>query len=332
VPAERVFIVGANRSGTTWLQQLLGGHPRIVTPHETELFFDYVASWRRIWDEQLPTDPERWRQRRHRGLPAVLTEEAFSEVLLEFVGRVDAELLRLKPSAEVVVEKALGVRGELILDLLPASGFIHIIRDGRDASASMLRASRGWGSHWAPRSGEWAAYSWRRATETGRAISALTDRYVEIRYEALQSEAGPEILLDLFRFCGVEADEKVSTEIYSRFSLDTSANGKRPSSIVWGGEVARRIGAGELEPDGFAGAGGVGAWRRDLRLDDRLLFDSVAGDLLCALGYENDRGWIGAGHLRRFAARVPLALSWRASRLRHSVAARIAGEGRNGAR
>ncbi len=32
-----VFLVGAPRSGTTWLQHLLGAHPRIATRQETDL-------------------------------------------------------------------------------------------------------------------------------------------------------------------------------------------------------------------------------------------------------------------------------------------------------
>ena len=32
---DLVFIVGSPRSGTSWLQQMLGSHPEIATPTET---------------------------------------------------------------------------------------------------------------------------------------------------------------------------------------------------------------------------------------------------------------------------------------------------------
>ncbi|MER3452771.1 MAG: hypothetical protein C4344_03635, partial [Acidimicrobiia bacterium] len=42
-----VFLIGAQRSGTTWLQCLLGAHPRVATPQEPEFFTGYVAAWDR---------------------------------------------------------------------------------------------------------------------------------------------------------------------------------------------------------------------------------------------------------------------------------------------
>lgn len=324
MPADWVFIIGAGRSGTTWLQQLLGAHPQIVAPQEMDLFGRYVAEWREIWRGHLPDDPEIWRQRRHRGLPAVLTQEAFDELLLDAIRRVEGELVRLKPTARVVAVKEAGLSGEMMLDLLPRAGFVHIIRDGRDVTASMVRASRGWGHLWAPNSIEWGAHAWRKGVQTGRATAGLTDRYVEVAYESLRSNAGPEVLRRLFDFCGVESDAAACARIYDRFSLDRPQDREPRSSVVWGGEVARRVGAGNLEPEGFAGTGGVGAWKRELGLRERLLFDSVAGDLLRELGYEGDRSWIGSGRIRRLAARTPLAVSWRVGRLRHGIAARIA--------
>ena len=38
-----VLLVGAPRSGTTWLQTMLGAHPDVVTPQETDLFSRYLA-------------------------------------------------------------------------------------------------------------------------------------------------------------------------------------------------------------------------------------------------------------------------------------------------
>src|SRR5947208_10995760 len=46
-----VFIVGAQRSGTTWLQRLLASHPAIAGGQESHLFSGYLAP---LW--------QRWRQ------------------------------------------------------------------------------------------------------------------------------------------------------------------------------------------------------------------------------------------------------------------------------
>jgi hypothetical protein len=308
---------------------MLGAHPAIATPQELHLVDAYLVPWERAWREQLPDDPQRWRELRHLGLPAALTEEAFDDLMRSVVERVHGEVLALKPGAEVVLEKVpgYGLYADLILRLLPGAGFIHLVRDGRDSVASMVRAGRGWGRFWAPSSVDGAVVIWRMCVEGARAIGARTGRYVEVRYEDLCSDDGPRLLLELFGFCGVEADEAACAEIHARFSLGSRDRATaRESSVVWGGEVARRVRTGELEPDGFTGTGGVGAWRRDLALRDRLLFDSGGGRLLRELGYERDRSWIGSGPLRRFAARVPLAIDWRVRRLRRHAGSWIGGQ------
>src|SRR5438876_565526 len=37
-----VFVVGAPRSGTTWLQTMLAAHPEVASPQETYIFSAYV--------------------------------------------------------------------------------------------------------------------------------------------------------------------------------------------------------------------------------------------------------------------------------------------------
>lgn len=310
MPADPIFLVGASRSGTTWLQEMLGAHPAIATPHELHFFDRYLTPWVDAWADHLPEDPERWRQARHVGLPAALTEETFSALMREVVDRVHGEVLALKPGARVVLEKcAYGIHAGLILRVLPEARFIHVLRDGRDVVASMLRASRGWGRDWAPASAREAIALWRAHVEAGRRIARLTDRYAETRYEELASAEGPAILERLFAFCGVEGDASSCEEIFRRFSLEGS---RAETTIVWGGEVALRAGAGNLDPPGFRGAGGIGTWGRDLSLREQLLFQSMAGAFLRELGYADDRRWVRANRMRRLAARIPLAVDHRA--------------------
>lgn len=38
-----IFIVGAARSGSTWLQALLGAHPRVATTVELSVFHRFVG-------------------------------------------------------------------------------------------------------------------------------------------------------------------------------------------------------------------------------------------------------------------------------------------------
>ena len=316
-----VFLVGAPRSGTTWLQQLLGTHPGIATPQETDLLDLYVASWLKSWRLQLAGGLEPGR--RARGLPTVFTEEQFLNIVRGVLDQVYGTVLEHKPGATVVLDKNPFHSYHVAdaLRLLPQAGVIHLIRDGRDVACSLMRAAeRKWGRGWAPTHVDGAAALWRETVEAAR-TAAAGERYVEVRYEELYSAAATSMLASLYGFCDVDPDESLARTALERFDLDRLRSlppTEQPSSIVWAGEALARLGDTPLEPEGFLGGGRVGAWRERFSPYDRWLFDRVAGDLLLELGYEPNRTWVGVGAAgragargRHFAARA----SYRARRL-----------------
>lgn len=315
-----IYVMGAARSGTTWVQNMLGAHPSIATPQELELFPLYVAPWHEHWRGQLPASEDLWRRHRHKGLPAILNQEAFETLLTDLVGRVYAEVLARKPGATTVLEKEPGhtVYSALLLRHFPEARFVHVIRDGRDVAASLLRASSGWGGTWATATVERAAWIWRTNVEHGRRTSLLTPNYVEVRYETLRSDAGPSELARVFRFAGLDAALEECEEIYRRHTL--GLNGNRPaSSIVWGGEALRRLGGPPEEPEGFFGPARPGAWRDELSPGERWTFHRVAGDMLVELGYAEDGGWTGVGPARAAAAAARLAVDRAARGIRFAA-------------
>jgi hypothetical protein len=314
-----VFVVGAPRSGTTYLQNLLGSQPQVVTSQETDLFARYVATWRSVWNGQLPAREADWLASRHKGLPAVLTQTEFEALLKHAVERVYRATFELKPSATVLVDKTpQNARfGEEILRLLPDARFVHILRDGRDVVASLQRAARGWGRDWAPSKAASAAALWRHDVEAGRAIAHQTDAYLEIRYEELVSERGADALRDVLAFCGVDITTAESEQAMVRFRLSST---EIRSSLVWGGEVVRRLGGAPADPPGFAGEGGVGAWMRDLDTRARIALEQEAGALLHELGYTPSPDWIGGSGLERRAAELALALASAVDRRRNHLA------------
>lgn len=302
--APLVFVVGAQRSGTTYLQNLLGAHPEIVTAQETDFFSRYLASWEAIWHAELQGDSQEWMSRRHKGLSAVLTREDFDALMRDSAERVLAATLSLKPGASVLVDKnpENAQHSTLIHQLFPDARFIHIIRDGRDVVGSHLRAARGWGRSWAADRAEQAARVWRENVNAGRRIEDLTANYMELHYEELVGSFGADLLSATFAFCGVETTSGESSEIHSAFAF--AHGGAARSSLVWGGEVRKRLPTAPAEPKGFLGEGGVGAWRNDLAIRDRVAVDDVAGALLCELGYASSSDWIEASPARRQAVRM----------------------------
>lgn len=310
-----VFLIGAPRSGTTWLQNLLGAHPSIATCQELNVFGSYVARLHRLWTKQLPPTVPEWREQRFGGLPSVLTEDEFVGLVMQFISGIYERLMALKPSASIVLDKhpEYGFHVDLIQHYVPHARFIHLIRDGRDVAASMVRSATGWGRRWAPRDVKRAGHIWRAYVDKARQVQSLAERFLEIRYEKLLAEPAP-TLQQAFEFCGVQASANESAEICARHSLEAMRD-RQQSSLVWGGEVLLRLGHNPEEPAGFYGAGSSGSWKRIWRDFDRWTFDRCAGSLLMALGYETDPVWHGVGRGRQLLFSAREAVGDRADRM-----------------
>ncbi len=287
-PPKVVFLIGSPRSGTTWLQSLLGAHPDVITPQETDLFSNFVAPLQSWWDQQVALSPDVQQARRGKGLPAVLDDDEYSALLADFIRGVLAAVHALDPSASIIVEKSPSHsrHTDVITRYLPDAAFVHIVRDGRDVVASLQSAARSWGSHWASASVKKSAQLWKETVEGARRAST-NDRYTEVRYEDLRA-GDPEPLRRAFARCGLDLTREQCADLINEYSLERMASGAATSPIARGGAVGRRQGT---EPAGFYGKGKVGGWAESWSTNDRLLFDAVAGDLLVELGYEPDPSW-----------------------------------------
>ncbi len=293
-----VFIVGSPRSGTTWLQTLLGAHPDVVTPQETDVFSTIVAPIQAGWDRQHARSGDPDTTTRPKGLPTLLHEDEFHALVDALVARVVAAMAALEPGATAVVEKSPSHSRHtgLIARYLPDASFVHIVRDGRDVATSLRAAAKGWGRHWAPSDVAPAATLWRD-TVLGAREAATTGRYVEVRYEDLRA-GDPAPLGRAFAACGLAVDDETCRTLLAEYSLARMAGGDVDSPIALGGAVGTGVG-GVREPSGFYGDGRVGGWAETWTRTDRLIFDAVAGDLLIALGYETDHEWAGTAIARR---------------------------------
>ena len=291
---QTVVLLGSPRSGTTWLQEILGGHDEIASPQETKLLHEYLAPAMRAWSRQPLDDEEAWRNSRFTGLGAVLTEEQFVEWLRELVAAVEREMIALKPSARFLLLKDPPDCRHLPLlqRVLEPTAYIHLIRDGRDVADSLMRAGRSWGGGWAPRNALLAARLWRTHVEAAQE-AARSAPYLEVRYEALCAE-GACTVERVLEFIGAGASEPVVTHLLdgARARGDASyGSSALKECLVWSGEV-RRLSVALREPDGFFGNGG-GGWQAWSPLE-RALFQWDAGQLLAQLGYR-DRPPIGSG-------------------------------------
>ncbi len=325
-------MIGSPRSGTTWLQSLLGAHPRIASPQETDLFTRFVTPMRESWDWQMRGTPEDWVTRRLKGLPSLLTSSEFDRCVNVLINDVFAAALALKPGADIVLEKSPSHSLDVatIAHYLPQTNFIHVVRDGRDAVDSMLAASKGWGAFWAPQSVTRAAELWVKYVRGAQAARDQPNRYHEIRYEDLKAD-GAVVLQRAFHAIGIEASVSECAANIAQHAIgspvgspggstggSTGGTGEaRSASILVGGEFAAF--AGNNEPEGFIRTGKGGGWR-EWTPNQRLAFNEIAGPLLVELGYASDSSWADASFatrrartIRTFAAKASRSAGFRLS-------------------
>jgi hypothetical protein len=297
--ARLVLIIGSPRSGTTWLQMLLGAHPAVASPQETDLFRMYLQPLAQSWDRQVEWLRDTSNDRRRKGLPTVVDAARFHELGHDFVAATIDEVRARKPGSHIVVEKSPGhsTCTDVIERFWPEATFIHVIRDGRDVAASLVAASTEFGRNFAPGSVGRAARMWRTRLDGARQAKDAPGGYIEVRYEELHTD-GAATLQRAYAACGLEVSLDDCAATVQQFAFDkVSASGAVATSIITGGEFdgdART----RVEPRGFFRKGVAGGWRDDWEFPQRHDFDAAAGDMLIELGYERDHTWVGHGRAR----------------------------------
>jgi hypothetical protein len=277
-----VFIVGCPRSGTTWLQRLLAHHPKVRTGQESNIFEVNIGPQLRYWHQG--SSPQ---NRGGLGLACYFTEEEFYRVLKSFLMTLLQPLIGPLQPGEIFVEKtpshALFIPE--IVELLPESRIIHVLRDPRDVVASLLAASHSWGSNWAPGNPVAAVRMWiKHVTSVQQVRKALPSwQFHEVRYENLYRS--PESTLkECSNFLDLEwNDKEISKAIEVNQPTVVVATGG--TAIPLGGEVAKRSGPVVTEPLGFIRQAKAGSWRTDLTIRDRFRLWRIARKPMAEMGY-----------------------------------------------
>lgn len=198
------FIVGAGRSGTTLLRLMLCGHRELFIPPEAWFLGDMMwclpladplGREHLLECEKLILASDRWKDWK-------CPEEKLRQILAGCAGLDQAQMIdRLFRSVfELPLEVRWGEKSPKhsyiatrIGRIFPGSQFVHLIRDGRDVTSSML--ARGWFGGSARR----VAEHWERCVRaSSQAKEFGSDRYLEVRFEDLI--ARPES--ELRRICG----------------------------------------------------------------------------------------------------------------------------------
>jgi hypothetical protein len=269
---KQVFLVGCQRSGTSWLQLLLAQHPAVATTQETHLFNRYLWPLHEQW-ERFKSRPSAL------GGRLILSDDEFDDLGADFAKKVLQKIADTNPAATVALEKTPDhVRhGQFILKLLPDAYFIHLIRDPRSVVSSLCAAGRSWGGYWAPRSVVANARHWCHDVSLGRRIAQLTDRYTEIRYEDLCGENGAKVLDALLGWLELPAGDGFSTRALAACQIE---------HLRHGGQGVRGYESLKRPEPGFFRKGTADGWKDDLSRNEIRVIEYLAQDLMQDLGYQ----------------------------------------------
>lgn len=262
---DYVFLLGAPRSGTTWLQIMLSKHPDIATCQETHLFSGFLSSLQRSWRHH-ETD------RRGVGLQAAISRQRFVELQRDFALAVlnaigDTPVILEKTPAHITVL-------DDIREVLPEARFIHLIRDPRAVAASLAAAGRDWGSAWASTSAVRNARRWASNVADGLVLrSAERRQYFELRYEDLL-DSTPQNLESLFAWLGIDCSAALCERLAEESRIGKLREGS--SQAAW--DLSK-------EPQGFFRKGRSDGWKEDLSQREVAVVEAIAGPLMDQLGY-----------------------------------------------
>jgi hypothetical protein len=261
-----IFIVGAPRSGTTLLRNMLNRHPAIAICRETDfhrLVYERRRSFgslgdlrnrQRLVKEYLATPRI---QRLRLNLPALeqtlLREGTGCEALFASLLRFYAQVHGKRRCGEKTPRHALFT--ETLCEWYPGARILHILRDPRDVVASLRRMP------WADRNVLGNARLWL-SSNLAAWRSRLRPQYLMVRYEELV--ASPE--QELGRVCAFVGEEYFPSMLVP----NQDPNTQQP----WYRRAEERLTTER-----------IGKWREQLPLEEAALVDWFVGRHLHTFGY-----------------------------------------------
>lgn len=262
-----VFVGGTGRSGTHILAQLLGrSHNLAMIPVEVRFHTDpdgfpgllagevslerFVRRLRGYWWKGFQT-------RRFRGMFRFVDRDRFDAAVAAFeerfadnresaCRRLFFDLLWFRTEEETSVRGLIEqscdtvAQAPTLLPLFTRARFIHVVRDGRDASASRVAQTRGLIKPRTRAEGlEWWERRMARLEAGAAAIPA--ERLLTVSLDELLLTGGGETLRPLMHFCGTRATARV------RYFYGNRMNREQANSERWRRGLSERKAARLLE-------------------------------------------------------------------------------------
>lgn len=276
------FIVGCQKSGTTWVQRLLDGHESIVCRGEAafaQVFIPNLQNMHKQYNQQ-----QQYRNAQLGEIPQrnLMEESDLVHLFAEMTGAmmakwIDGDGSTVRCIGEKTPEHALCL--PLLAKAFPSVKIIHIIRDGRDVAVSgwhhNLRFNKAKFQQQFPSFDRYVAYllqhHWLPYIQNARAFGgANAGQYMELRYEDLHAD-GRKWTKQLLEFLAVDASDESVTRSIEAGSFKTLTAGRDE---------------GQENRESFFRKGVVGDWRNLFDERTHAFFIQHAGQLMQELGYD----------------------------------------------
>lgn len=265
------FVLGAPKSGTTWLQLALDRHPQLICKGEGKFHF---------FRQQLVKATESYNAFMKTRTEQVFGQATFPPVKIQeldaiFRAFVEGRLRGGGGAARVgAKDPDFGLFLPDFAAVYPDASYIHIIRDPRDAAVSMWRHmqrlhpgvdGRPMMEAMSDTARGWASYIANVRAEVEQ--SGLT--YFEVRYEDMVLQ--PELeLAHIFAFLDVDQDAGIIDDCVAATRFSVLSGGREP---------------GQTADGSFYRRGVAGGWREDIDEEAGVRILAVAGRVALDLGY-----------------------------------------------
>ena len=243
-----IFSFGVQRSGTYWLQRIIGAHPEVSeVPSETQLFYRGIDRLFEVFHHGSRGSPIAGEMFVERDELLDATRDLCDRVLISY----------LEPGRRFLAERTASHVYSVpnIAAVYPDARLVHIVRDGRDVVRSLLNMSFG------PDEVGEATEVWRKGIVEARA-AAPPDRYREVRYEELLADPEAQIR-ELYGWLDLSAGEQEVGAALTEARLKRNEDPSDP-------RVA------------------TAKWRDSFSPEDLADFMAVGGELLAELGYQTE--------------------------------------------